>query len=61
MTFSKEEFEAWHQAKLQREFRPTPQYRVPPIATCIHCHQPFGIGEGTMTGEVDICDICNGD
>jgi hypothetical protein len=61
MAFTKEEFEAWHHAKLQREFKPTPKFRDPRVAICIHCHQSFGITEGTITEEVSICDICNGD
>jgi len=61
MAFTKEEFETWHRAKLEREFRPTPEYRDPPVALCIHCHRPFGITEGMITDEVAICDICNGD
>ena len=61
MAFTDEEFEDWHRTKLQREFRPTPVYQCPPIATCLHCHQPFGINEGTVTGDVAICDNCNGD
>jgi hypothetical protein len=60
MTFSKEEFETWHCAKLQREFRPTPIYQAPPVATCVHCQRPFGISEGTITDDVAICDICEG-
>ncbi len=61
MAFIEEEFEAWHRAKLQRELKPTPQYQSPPVAECVSCHRPFGYGEGTITGEVAICDICNGD
>ena len=61
MAFTEEEFEAWHKAKLEREFRPTPEFRQPPAATCINCHRPFGWAEGTITEEVAICDSCNGD
>ena len=61
MAFTKEEYEAWHQAKLEREFRPMPAFQSTPVATCIHCHQSFGISEGTITDEVAICDVCNGD
>jgi hypothetical protein len=61
MPFTKEEFEAWHKAKLDREWRPTPEFRDPPIATCVHCHRHFGITEGMVTDEFAICDICNDD
>lgn len=61
MAFTKEEFEAWHRAKLQQEFKPTPNLRTPPVATCVSCHLPFGMTEGTITDEVAICDVCNGD
>lgn len=61
MSFTKEEFEAWHRAKLSREFKPTPKYTDPPIANCIQCHRPFGITEGTITDEFAICDICDKD
>jgi hypothetical protein len=61
MPFTKEEFEAWHKAKRQREWRPTPVYNPRPIATCIHCHRPFDITEGTITEDFAICDICGKD
>jgi hypothetical protein len=61
MAFTKEEFEEWHRAKLQREFKPTPEFRRTSVATCIHCHRPFSWTEGMITEEVAICDICNGD
>jgi hypothetical protein len=61
MAFTEEEFEAWHHAKLQRESKPLPEYRSPPVAICVNCQRPFGLTEGTITDEVAICDICNGD
>ncbi len=61
MGFTDEEFAAWHRAKLQREFKPTPEYRSPPVATCVHCHRAFAISEGIITDDVAICDICNAD
>jgi len=61
MAFTKEEFEAWHRAKLQREYKPTPQYRSAPVAICVSCQNPFGYNEGTITDEVAICDVCKGD
>lgn len=28
---------------------------------CVHCQNPFGIGEGVITKEVALCDICASD
>ncbi|MFL6729375.1 MAG: hypothetical protein ACJ8E3_00705 [Sphingomicrobium sp.] len=61
MSFTEEELEAWHRAKLKREFKPTPEYPSPPAAECVSCQRPFGYNEGTITDDVAICDICNGD
>lgn len=61
MAFTEDEFEAWHRAKLQRETRPPVATPSSPVATCVHCHGDFGITEGTITDEVAICDVCNGD
>jgi hypothetical protein len=61
MAFTQEEFEAWYEAKHRRESRPVPEYRSPPLAECVSCQRAFGISEGTITNEVAICDICNGD
>ena len=61
MAFTDDEFEAWHRAKRQREFRPQPAPRSPPVATCVHRQRDFEISEGTITDEVAICDIGNGD
>jgi hypothetical protein len=61
MPFTDEEFQQWHDEKQRREYRPQPDFRAPPVAVCINCHQPFGITEGVVTDEVAICDTCNGD
>ena len=61
MPFTEEERARWHEEKLRRERRPAATYMSPPAATCIHCHNPFGISEGVITPEVAICDVCNGD
>ena len=61
MAFSKEDFDAWHCAKREREFKPTRALEKAAAATCIHCHRPFGWTEGTITDEIAICDVCNGD
>ncbi|MBR0550886.1 hypothetical protein [Stakelama marina] len=61
MAFTDEEKRRWHDEKLSRERRPEPGYRSEPIAICIHCQNPFGINEGVISGEVALCDLCNGD
>jgi hypothetical protein len=61
VSFTKEEFEAWHKAKREREFRAELTFESPPVAICIHCHRPFGMTEGVIMNELALCDICNGD
>ena len=61
MPFTDEEKRLWHEEKRKREHRPTPVRRPGPIAVCVHCHNPFGIGEGVITPEVELCDFCDGD
>ena len=62
MPFTEEEERLWHQEKQRREYRPPFQpFRSPPVATCVHCHNPFGRNEGFITPEVAICHRCNGD
>jgi len=60
MPFTDEERQAWHTDKMRREAE-KPMRRPNPVAICIHCNNPFGSREGTITPEVAICDICNGD
>ena len=61
MSFTEEEKRAWHEAKRQREQEPMPVHRSTPIAVCIHCHNPFGLNEGVVTDDVEMCYICIGD
>jgi len=61
MPFAKEEKRRWHDEKMQRENRAVGAYRSMPIATCIHCQNPFGINQGVITDEIAMCDVCNGD
>jgi hypothetical protein len=61
MPFTDDEFRDWHRAKQEREFKPIAVLKSEPVATCVHCHLPFGINEGVVTEEVALCDICNGD
>ena len=61
MSFTQEEFRRWHEEKQKRGYRPPFAFRDPPIAVCVHCHQPFGINGPVVTDEVALCDVCNGD
>ena len=61
MPFTKEEFDAWHRAKLKEEFKPRPNFRPEPVAECIVCGNPFGYGEGYVNFDFPICDVCDGD
>jgi hypothetical protein len=61
MSFSEEEKRAWHEAKRESERQPAISFRAAPVTECIHCGQPFGFGEGFISDEVSLCDVCNGD
>ena len=61
MAFTEEEFRKWHAEKQKREYRPSLKVSSPPVAECVVCQNPFGVSEGTITDEVAICDVCNGD
>lgn len=61
MSFTEEEKRAWHEAKRERERQPEVRFRAAPVTECIHCGQPFGFGEGLITEEMSLCDVCNGD
>jgi len=57
--FTPEEIRLWHDAKRKLEIEPD---RAPPkpIAIYIQCQMPFGISGGVITGDVALCDVCNG-
>lgn len=58
MPFTDGEKRLWHNEKQVRE-RPEPKvFNTEHIATCVHCHNPFGLGEGMITDEVALCYIC---
>ena len=61
MGFTEEEKRTWHEQKRECEQRPELGYRPNPIAVCIHCQNPFGIGEGMVSDEGALCDVCSGD
>jgi hypothetical protein len=60
MPFTEDEKRRWHDDKRSREQQPVFR-KSQPVAVCVHCQNPFGINEGTITPEVSICDVCNGD
>ena len=61
MSFTDEEKRAWHEAKRLREMKPEIRSRAEPVTKCIHCGQPFGFGEGYISDEVSLCNLCDGD
>jgi hypothetical protein len=62
MPFTDEESRRWHEQKRARErAAEPPRWRPHPAAVCIHCHNPFGCGEGHISGEAQLCDLCLGD
>jgi hypothetical protein len=60
MPFTDEERRRWHEEKRAREQEPA-RWRPQAAAICLHCHNPFGYGEGSITEEAALCDICLGD
>ena len=60
MAFTDEERREWHEAKRLRE-QEKPRSRPQPVATCIHCGQPFGLSEGYVGDGFSICDVCDDD
>lgn len=60
MPFTEEEKMRWHREKAERESGYGLRTSSAPF-TCIHCQRPFGYADGTVTEDVEICDVCNGD
>lgn len=61
MSFTDEERRAWHEEKRRREMKPQTTSRPIAVTECIHCGQPFGYGEGFISDEISLCDICDDD
>lgn len=61
MAFTEEEKRAWHDTKREREMRSESTWRPTPVTECVHCGRPFGHGEGYISGEISLCDTCDGD
>lgn len=61
MAFTDEERRAWREEKRARERRAEPVQVAVPLAICLHCRNPFGIGDGVVTKDAALCDVCLGD
>jgi hypothetical protein len=57
----REEKRAWHEAKREREKRPECAWRPNPVIEFVRCGRSFGYGEGYISGEISLCDACDGD
>lgn len=55
MPFTDEEKKAW-----LAETRECEDDSALPII-CDHCGNPFHMGQGVVTSDMALCDICNGD
>ena len=61
MAFTEDEKRAWLEEKRKREQKAPVRFKAEAAAECVTCGNRFGYGEGTITAEVAICDVCNGD
>lgn len=61
MPFTDDEKRAWHEEKRRREGKSQTTSRPTPVTDCIHCGQPFGYGEGYISDDISLCDVCGGD
>jgi hypothetical protein len=66
MSFTPEEIEQWHRDRRAESdkieagrMRDAERARsAAAVAVCIHCGSPFGISEGYVSDEVEICYVC---
>lgn len=64
MSFTPEERRQWHEQKRRRENgngNAHDEWEGNPASVCLHCGNPFGAGNGVVTEDAAICDICLGD
>ncbi|HET9639505.1 MAG TPA: hypothetical protein VFP12_09890 [Allosphingosinicella sp.] len=62
MPFTDEERSCWREEKKSRQRKQeSPSGRPAPAAICVNCQNPFGYGEGVITEDAALCDICLGD
>jgi hypothetical protein len=63
MPFSDKERAQYLAEKRKREsgvHRDATQTRPPRVQVCVHCQNSFGVGEGSVSGEIAVCDACLG-
>lgn len=66
MPFSNEEIANWHKERREHSAKIEAERsrnidrarRASAAAICIHCGNPFGLAEGIITDEVEMCYIC---
>jgi hypothetical protein len=66
MTFTPEEIQQWHRDRsaesdkieADRVRNAERSRRAAACAVCIHCGNPFGVSEGYISDEVEICYVC---
>lgn len=59
MDFTDEERRAWHDLRRRGEGA-TDEDSSPAPNVCLHCGNPFASGDGVVTDDAAICDVCNG-
>ena len=66
MPFTEDEKQQWHReraaaaAQIESDrLRALSQARkLNAAAICLHCQNPFGLGEGIITGDAEMCYVC---
>lgn len=66
MSFTDDEIANWHRERraasdridADRRLDAERARRANAIAVCIHCGNPFGLAEGIITEEVEMCYVC---
>lgn len=61
MDFTDEERRAWHAARRHDSGDSDDGSEGEPANVCLHCGNAFGSGDGVVTEDAAICDVCNGD
>ncbi len=63
MPFTDKERAQYLAEKRKREggvHRDAMQSRPPRVHVCVHCQNLFGVDEGSVSGEIAVCDACLG-
>jgi hypothetical protein len=61
MPFTDEERRRWHEQRRRQRTTVEAKHGQQYAATCLHCGNPFSYGEGSITDDAALCDICLGD